>query len=401
MSTYLLIFLLITHVFIDMAGSSLSPILARLAEEYQTAHLAMGLVAALLQASLSFSQLFFGYVFDRFRAYWLIPLAVLVGGGCMGCVGLVDSFGLLLVLIAMVGLAIGAFHPGATALAGRSTDKRRPLTIAIFVCAGALGVAAAPFLITRLVNAQGLRATAWIFVPTIPVLVISLLFLRAYRRFPRPQTKMYTKSNGLRKAIFSRSMILLFILSTSRSFAVIVSISGMAFLMSEKIADNSEALLSTGNTLSLFALAIGFGGLLSGFLSRLEIEKRGIIVSLLIAGPLLIAFPLLSGPWLLVVIILAGVATGSTIPLVTAIGQRLVPESSGVASAILMGVAWGTSGIFAPLGVTWLGPIISYRLAMPLLIGSGMLVAIIATLALPRVMHPHDGSHLAAEPTIA
>lgn len=152
MHIYLLICLLITHLFVDMTSGTVNPILERLGGKFHTVDVSMGLLSALLTASLSFSQLLFGYIYDRFQAYWLIPLAVLVVGGCLGCVGLADSFGLLLVLIVATGLAIGAFHPGATALVGSLADKRRPLTIAIFVCAGALGVAAGPLLISRLVN---------------------------------------------------------------------------------------------------------------------------------------------------------------------------------------------------------------------------------------------------------
>ena len=121
MYLYFLLSLLVTHVFIDFTASTVNPILKLLGSQYQTADVAMGLVAALLQASGSFSQLLFGYMYDRFRAYWLMPLAVLVSGGCLGCVGLIDSFGLLLVLIIATGLAVGAFHPGGTALAGNLT----------------------------------------------------------------------------------------------------------------------------------------------------------------------------------------------------------------------------------------------------------------------------------------
>ena len=388
MHLYLLLSLLITHLFIDMIGSTLNPILKVLGNQYQTADVAMGLVAALLTASLSFSQLLFGYIYDRFRAYWLIPLAVLISSGCLGCVGLINSFGLLLVLIIVAGLAIGAFHPSGTALAGSLADKKRPLAIAIFICAGALGVAAAPILITRLVNAQGLRATAWLFVPTVPVFVIALLAFRACRRLPRPQIETHPKTNGLRQSIFSRSMILLFILATSRTFPVIVASVGMSFLMSEKIADSSQALLSTGNALSLFALSLGFGGLLSGFFHRAESEKPAIIVSLIVAGPLLIVFPMLSGVWLLVAIVLGGLALSSTIPLVIAIGQRLIPHSSAVASSIVMGLAWGISGVTAPMAVTWVGTWIGYSRAMPVLTSVGLLVSLACTLALPRIIRP-------------
>lgn len=401
MSTYLLIYLLITHVFIDATAGTINPILERLGSKYHVAHVAMGLVAALLQASLSFSQPLFGYIYDRFRAYWLIPLAALLAGGCLGAVGLVDSFGLLMVLIVMAGLAIGAFHPGATALAGRSSDKRRPLTIAIFVCAGALGLAAAPLFISRMVVAKGLGATAWIFAPTAVVFVVALLAWRACRKLPTTKSDSHPKGKNTRRSIFSRPMILLFILAASRSFAAIAAVSGIAFLMTEKTADKSSALLSTGNAIALFSLAIGFGGLLSGLFVRPETEKRGIIISLIVAAPFLIIFPLLSIGWMLLVIALGGIALSSTIPLVTAIGQRLVPQSSAVASSILMGFSWGVGGVIAPLAVTSLGPIISYALAMPILIAAGLIAALLATLAMPKVMHPQQSSHLASARTIA
>ena len=97
---------------------------------------------------------------------------------------------------------------------------------------------------------------------------------------------------------------------------------------------------------------------------------------------------------------LGGLALSSTIPLVIAIGQRLIPHSSAVASSILMGVSWGVSAVAASLAVTLLGPIISYRLAMPLLIAAGLGVSLLATLALPRIMQPIDNSHLAQASTL-
>ena len=395
MHLYFLLCLLITHLFIDTTASTLNPILKSLGSQYHTADVSMGLVAALLQASGSFSQLLFGYVYDRFRAYWLMPLAVLVAGGCLGCVGLIDSFGLLLVLIIATGLAVGAFHPGGAALTGNLADKRRPLAIAIFVCAGSLGVAAAPVVISRLVAAHGLRATAWLFVPMMPIFVVALLAFGAYRKLAKTSIDAPPPTYGMWDGIFSRSLILLFLVATSRSFAILVCTSGMSFLMSEKIADNSQALLSTGNALSLFGLAVGLGGLLSGFFLRPETEKPGIIISLIVAGPLLMVFPLLCGGWLLAIIVLGGLAVSSTIPLVTAIGQRLLPGSSSMASSILMGVAWGVSGVAAPLAVTWLGPVIRYSLAMPLLIAGGLLVSFLATLFLPPVIRPTTSLGLA------
>ena len=170
--------------------------------------------------------------------------------------------------------------------------------------------------------------------------------------------------------------------------------------MAEQIADKSQALLSTGNALCFFGLAMGLGGLISGVFVRPESEKSGIIISLVVGAPLLIAFPFLSGPWLLLTLALAGAALNATGPLVIATAQRMLPQSSALVSSIFMGLAWGISGVAAPLMVTWLGPIISYTLAIPLLVAAGLLISILATLLLPSVIHPAVGSRLAPVSTI-
>ncbi len=361
----------------------------------------MGVVASLFLAGVSFSQPLFGYIYDRFRAYWLMPVLVLITGCSLACVGLVDSFALLVVLVIVGGLSIGAFHPAGTAMAGSLTEKRRPLTIAIFLFAGTLGVAVGFWFVARLVDAQGLGATAWLFAAMAPVLVIAILASLSYRKLPHAQQHIAQQTSTAPGGYFSRTLLLLFGVATSRSFPVFVCITGMSFLMTEKIPDASLALRSTGTALALFILTQGAGGLLSGLFTHPKSEKPGIIISLVIALPLLMLFPTLSGVWLLVTLALGSIALSSTIPLVTATGQRLLPHSSALASSIFMGLAWGTSGVAAPIAVTWLGSWIGYGRTMPILIGAGLLVSLACTLALPRVIRPTDDSQLVpSEPIV-
>ena len=390
---YFLSLLLITHIFIDGSASIVAPLLKRLGVHHQASDLAMGAVAACLFASISFSQPLFGYIYDRFRAYWIMPIPVLIVASSLAFVGVVDSFALLVALVIIGGLAVGAFHPAATAMAGSLDEKRRPLMIAIFVCAGAIGVGGGPWVISRLVNAQGLGATAWLFAAMVPVLIIAMLAFLTYRKLPHSKLPTPKRPLNLRSSFFSRTVVLLFGVATSRSFALVVCGSGMSFLMNEKIADSSLALLRTGTATLVFGLSLGAGGLLSGLFVHPKSEKPGILISLLIAAPLLIFFPILSGAWLLLALALGGGLLNSTVPLVTAIGQRLLPHSSALASGVFMGLAWGTSGVIAPIAVTWLGTRTSYALAMPILISAGLLLSLLCTLALPRIIRPADDSH--------
>ena len=390
MRWHFLSLLMFTHIFMDGSVCIINPLLKSLGLHHQVSDTAMGWVAACLFASVNLSQPFFGYIYDRFRASWIMPVSVLIIGCSLACVGLTNSFAALLVLVIVGGLACGAFHPAAAAMAGSLDEKRKPLIIAIFISAGALGVGGGPWLISRLVNAQGLQATAWVFAAMVPVLITAILAFLTYRKLPHSKPPTLKRSGSLHSHFFSRTVLLLFGLSSSRSFAIIVCSSGMSFLMNEKIADSSLALLTTGTATLLFGVALGAGGLLSGLLIHPKSEKPGILISTILAAPLLIAFPLLSGTWLLLTLTLGAALLASTVPLVTATGQRLLPHSSALASGVFMGLAWGVSGVVAPLAVTWLGskPSIGYSLAMPILIGLGLLVSFLTTLALPRVLRP-------------
>ncbi len=392
-------FLMITHIFMDGSSSTVTPLLKVLGVHHEVSDTAMGWVAGCLFACVSFSQPLFGYIYDRFRAYWLMPVAVLVIGCSLACVGLVDSFAALLLLVTVGGLACGAFHPMGTAMAGSLDERRRPLIIAIFIFAGALGVGFGPLLISRLVAAHGLGATAWLLAAMIPVVAIAILAFLTYHKLPHSKPPPSHHLRRQQGRIFSRTILLLFCIASSRNFAIIVCGSGMSFLMAEKFPDAALALRNTGNASAVLGLALGFGGLLSGLFIHPKSEKPGIIISLLITLPLLMLFPLLSGAWLLVAIALGAVALASTVPLVIATGQRLLPHSSALASSIFMGLAWGTSGIFAPIAVTSLGSSIRYARAIPILIAAGLLVSLACTIALPRLIRPADDSHLVPSQT--
>ena len=387
-----LICLLITHCFIDGAGSTVSPLLKRLAVHHGAADWAMGIVGAALYASISFSQPLFGYLYDRYRAYWIMPVAAIAIGTCLAFTGIVGSFGLLVLLVIGGGLACGAFHPIGTAMAGSLTERRRPLMIGVFVCGGAFGVAAGPWFVTRVVNAYGLSATVWLLAGAVPACITALLAWALYRRMPHSQHDRTAQRMPIRRDLLSRPLVVLYCMATLRAFSIYGCVVGMSFLMREKIADSSQALLQTGNIMALLALATGLGGLLSGVFVRPESEKRGLIISLMLGGPLLAVFPLLTGPWMIVVLIAGGVIVNSTVPLVTAIGQRLMPGASAVASSIFMGVSWGVGGVLGSLVVTAFGGRFGYANTMPLIIAAGLLGSLLATLALPRIIRPADSS---------
>ena len=68
-----------------------------------------------------------------------------------------------------------------------------------------------------------------------------------------------------------------------------------------------------------------------------------------LSTPFLLAAPLLSGWPFLTLLAIGGLFLQSTLPVNVTFGQALAPVSAATVSSLMMGFAWGTGGLSAPL----------------------------------------------------
>ena len=103
---------------------------------------------------------------------------------------------------------------------------------------------------------------------------------------------------------------------------------------------------------------------------------------LLLAGPLMIGAFALSGPLSIVCLGLGGFMLLSTIPVIVAMAQELVPGQTSTVSALMMGAAWGV-GALAPQALSNFVPAFGFR---NVLIAASAVTTVTAVLAyfLPR-----------------
>ena len=73
-----------------------------------------------------------------------------------------------------------------------------------------------------------------------------------------------------------------------------------------------------------------------------------IVLSLISAVPFLFTAPWLSGPSFIVVVAFGGFLLQSTLPVNVTFGQSLAPISAATVSSLMMGFAWGMSGLSVP-----------------------------------------------------
>lgn len=97
--------------------------------------------------------------------------------------------------------------------------------------------------------------------------------------------------------------------------------------------------------LAIFLMGGAASGLYGGYLSD-RIGRRGVIAARLFLFPLFMTFMLLSnGVWLWLLAAASGAALLASFSVTVVLAQELLPRHLGLASGLVLGLAFGTGGV--------------------------------------------------------
>jgi FSR family fosmidomycin resistance protein-like MFS transporter len=300
----------------------------------------------------------------------------------------------LVVLLVGSGIGVGSFHPQAAAMAAQASRDRRRIGMALFSAIGTLGFAFGPFGITRVVSKFGLENSYYIVVTG---LVMSAVLYRICppldapaRLAPGVSKIKWQVLNALRAAW--KPLLLLYLITVIRSGLQMTTNTYLPFILKDLNYD----LTAIGNVLTVFLLLGGLGGIAGGFAAERVSGRAVTLWSGLLAGPLMIGAFATSGTLSIVLLGLGGFALLSTMPVMVAMAQELVPGQTSTVSALMMGAAWGV-GALAPPALNGLVPAYGFRRVL-IFASAFTLVSAVLAYFLPREEHIRDamaGSDLA------
>lgn len=328
------------HFVSDAYSNIYAPLLPALIPRLGLSLAAAGTLAMLFQLSASVSQLGFGHLADRWRPRLLLVAGPVVSVVVLSLIGVAWSPVVLGAVLVAGGLGGAAFHPAAAALVHRVGGGGRGLAMSIHITGGSLGYSLAPMLFAPFVGAFGLTWT--------PVLALPGLVLLAFLLAGSPAVRPFGAGAGggfgaLRP--YAKPLTLLYLVVVLRT---ITSLS-LATFVPVLLTRQGWSVGMAGVAVSTYLFAASMGGFTGGPVADRYGPRRVIAGSMLLAVPFLVTATRLEG-WALVITLAAGgFFLQSTLPVNITFAHQIAPVSAATVSSLMMGFAWGTGGLTAPL----------------------------------------------------
>lgn len=368
--------------FLSFVAVALMPLLAvRLGMTVEQKALLLGLGAA----ASGLVQPLVAWISDRFDSRATGTGGLVIAAICVGMLGFARSFEALLVLYFVAVLGVGAFHPASAAAVGALAGRRRSAMVSVFFLFGMLGGIGGNVLSPMYVNAAGalsgaegegatdagLRALIW-FAP--PALVMAAALGWAIHPVSHRRVDAHAAHHGLSREQRRRRWVAVWLLYACNVIRFTVN-QMLVYLLIEwaerltrvragvgmlDVRLGQQASELNGPMQASLQVGMGFGGLGLGLLLSSRLEKGAFVLVPLIGAAAIAALPhtdarLEAG--LLAVAIpagllaaIAGFGFGALVPVSMALGQRLLPHRTSLASGLLLGGAWCVAFVGPQIG---------------------------------------------------
>lgn len=338
------ILLLLCHMLGDYYAAFYGPLVPRLRETMGLSLPAVTMLATIYGAASNFMQPVFGMIGERFGRRKLLGIGLVLSAVGMSGMGVARSLPAMTATLIVGGIGVGMFHPVGAAFAGRLGGEWRSAVLATYMVGGNLGVMLAPLVVPAVAQAD-MRLIGLMAIPGVGLAWLILQGLPA--EGPAPPKRAATHLADVSAAF--RRVWPIFIDVTLR----FVPLTLYATLLPIYNKDRGMNEIEAGRPLAAFMLAGGAGVVVGGYLSRRISHRALVISSEAAAGVCLLIAPMANGLLYYALLAVGAFFAYLVMSAQIAVAQRLVPQTEGAASGIVMGLAYGLASMaLTPLG--WL-----------------------------------------------
>jgi len=338
-----LVTLMLGHFTVDSYVGLLPVLYPLLINRFQLNLETVGLVTLAYSGIASVSQPLFGILADRHGTRFT-GLALVWTAATFSAVGFVPTFPGLVVLAALSGLGSGAFHPfGALTVRGLLPDRGANTAMSIYVTGGTVGVAAGPLIGVGLVSVFGIHGTLLMLLPGTAIAGYLLLAMRLTDA--RAAAAPAALPRAWRRALPLAAITATVAVMACRNVTVF-TLQGFTPTWYHQLGFQPWFY---GPLVTTLVLSSALGTVGCGALADRFGRKTVITASLLLSLPVVALYVLLPGRLGFLWAVLVGSLAASTGPLTLMMAMELMAGRAGLASGLVLGLAFVTAAIGVPV----------------------------------------------------
>lgn len=347
MNKYYKYVLSLGHLCSDINQSILSAVLPFLIATYHYDYTTAAMLVTVSNVFGSFVQPFIGMLSDKKNKPLYMTLGVLLASGGMAVTGFISNFFGLCIAVIISGVGVAMFHPQAAKLVNSVSSKNaKGKGMSIFSFGGKIGFTLGPIYTAFLMNLFGMKGTILFLIPSIVFVIVCFFFNKDFENLDvlevekKEEVKSEQKDDwvGFIKlcgVVFSRSIL-------SNGLSTFLTL----YFIQQFSKSNSFASLILSVFYGMGSIATLLGG---GIADRFGYRKM-IRLSFCIFLPAIFIFTSTSH-YVIALIMLVFMSCGESLsysPMVV-LGQKYLPNHTGFASGITLGLAVSIGAILCPV----------------------------------------------------
>lgn len=317
----------------------------------------------------SVAQPILGYVADRWRVPWFIPVGFSITLVSISSIALATSYEMILALSLIAGLGAALFHPEAALLVNRMQSNELGNAMGRFAVGGSAGFAMGPLLAggVYVFGAQFL----WVF--TAIALIGVLLYVYAFTGSAATDVVGESKSSAKSTNTGANDWVsfgkLFFVIASRSILFSVLSIFIPILYITVINGEASASSLALTMYFAMGAVLTYMGGALSDKLGFLKTVRLGNLIFL----PSVLVFIFVPNIWgFFGAMIPMAFGVFSQYGPITVLGQKYLAKNAGFASGITLGLGITLGGLVAPY-IGYLADIYDVQTALMTLIPVGLM----------------------------
>lgn len=338
-----------SHLLNDLLQSVIPSMYPLMREKYTLSFSQIGLITFTFQITSSLLQPFVGFYTDRRPQ----PYSFVYGMFCTlaGIIMLAfsNSYMLLLISAALVGLGSSVFHPESSKLAYFASGGRRGLAQSIFQLGGNTGSAIGPLLVALIVAVRGQMHILWFTIFSVIGIVVLFRVGKWYDdhlKWRANSKSRKEEGHSLSKQKVVLSIAILLILIFSKFFYNASITNYFTFYLIDKF---HVSVRESQFYLFIYLASVAAGTLIGGPIGDRFGRKYVIWFSILGVAPFTLLMPHVGFTMTIVLSVIIGFVLSSAFSAIIVYAQELLPGRIGMVSGLFFGFAFGMGGLGSAL----------------------------------------------------